>query len=169
MRVYAGSRLSTRQRPAQYRAAPSRLYRPRSWKRPVEITILSDINTEGDAALVQQIKAVASKSLHRFGEQPTRVEAHRGDQNSTFGRMGKRYLVRTWEPAWFRPARLICATFLCCTFVTFTAAAAQQSDGSENGPAPAKSPDGIRELPGRVEVQPVVKYDSIWQRISDIL
>lgn len=82
--------LSTRSRPAQYTAAPRQLYRPRSWKRPVEVTILFDTNTEGDAALVQHIKAVASKSLDRFSEPVTRVETHPGDQNSTFGRMGER-------------------------------------------------------------------------------
>jgi small conductance mechanosensitive channel len=47
--------------------------------------------------------------------------------------------------------------------------AAQPFDGSETGSAPAKSPDGGPESPGKVEVQPVAKDDAIGRRIADIL
>jgi small conductance mechanosensitive channel len=77
--------------------------------------------------------------------------------------------VRTRGHAGFRLARFICTTFLCCSFAAFTATAAQPSDGSESGSAPAKSPDGNRESPGKVEVQPVAKDDAIGRRIADIL
>jgi small conductance mechanosensitive channel len=79
------------------------------------------------------------------------------------------FLVRTWGLAWSRPVRLICATFLCCAVFTFTSVAAQQLDGSEDKPVPAKAPYGKPELPGKVEVQPVAKDDEIRQRIADIL
>ncbi len=77
--------------------------------------------------------------------------------------------VRTWGLDWSRPARLICATFLCFAVFSFTSAAAQQLDGSEDTPVPAKAPDGKPEPPGKVEVQPVAKDDEIRQRIADIL
>ncbi len=76
---------------------------------------------------------------------------------------------RTWDFGWSCLARLICATFLCCIVLTFTSVAAQQLDGSEDKPAPAKAPDGKPELPGRVDVQPAVKDDEIRRRIADIL
>jgi len=79
------------------------------------------------------------------------------------------FLVRTWGLAWTRSARLICATFLCCAVLTFTPVVAQQLDGSEDNPVPAKAPDGKPELPGKVEVQPVAKDDEIRQRIANIL
>ena len=69
-------------------------------------------------------------------------------------------------PSLVRPARLICATFLCCAVFTFTSVAAQQLDGSEDKP---KASDGKPELPGKVEVQPVAKDNEIRQRIADIL
>lgn len=59
--------------------------------------------------------------------------------------------------------------FLCCAAFTFTSVAAQQLDGSEDKPVPAKAPDGKPEPPGKVEVQPVAKDDEIRQRIADIL
>lgn len=46
------------------------------------IQINTDSNIEGDAELVQQIKAVVSNSLERFSEQVTRVEIHLSDENS---------------------------------------------------------------------------------------
>ncbi len=48
----------------------------------MQIQINTDSNIEGDAELVQQIKAVVSNSLDRFSEQVTRVEVHLSDQNS---------------------------------------------------------------------------------------
>lgn len=78
-------------------------------------------------------------------------------------------LVRTWGLAWSRPARLICATFLCCAVFSFTSVAAQQLDGSQDKPVPAKSPAGKPEPPGKVEIQPVAKDGEIGQRIGDIL
>ena len=77
--------------------------------------------------------------------------------------------VRTWGLAWSRPARLICAIFLCCAVFTFTSVAAQQFDSGEVKPKTAKAPDGKPESPGKVEVQPVAKDDEIRQRIADIL
>ena len=79
------------------------------------------------------------------------------------------FLVRNWGLAWSRSARLICATFLCCAVFTFTSVAAQQLDGSEDKPVPAKAPDGKPEPPGKVEVQPVARDGEIRQRIADIL
>ena len=43
------------------------------------------------------------------------------------------FLVRIWGLAW-SPARLICATFLCCAVLTFSSVTAQQPDGSEDKP-----------------------------------
>ena len=83
--------------------------------------------------------------------------------------MKKAYDCITWGLAWSRPARLICAMFLCCALLTFTSVAAQQLDGSENKPVPAKATDGKPEPPGKVDVQPVAKDDEIRQRIADIL
>ncbi len=77
--------------------------------------------------------------------------------------------VRTWGLAWSRPARLICATLLCCAVLTLTSVAAQQIDGSENIPAQARAPDGKPEFPGKVDVQPVAHDDEIRQRIANIL
>ena len=48
----------------------------------MQIQINTDSNIEGDAELVQQIKAVVSNRLDRFSEQVTRVEVHLSDQNS---------------------------------------------------------------------------------------
>lgn len=48
----------------------------------MQIQINTDSNIEGDAELVQQIKAVVSNGLDRFSEQVTRVEVHLSDQNS---------------------------------------------------------------------------------------
>jgi ribosome-associated translation inhibitor RaiA len=48
----------------------------------MQIQINTDSNIEGDAELVQQIKAVVANSLDRFSEQLTRVEVHLSDQNS---------------------------------------------------------------------------------------
>ncbi len=48
----------------------------------MQIQINTDRNIEGDAELVQQIKAVISDSLDRFSKQVTRVEVHLSDQNS---------------------------------------------------------------------------------------
>ncbi len=59
--------------------------------------------------------------------------------------------------------------FLYCAALVFTSAAAQQLDGSSDRPALAKAPDGIPELPGKVDVQPVAKDDAISERIEDIL
>lgn len=78
-------------------------------------------------------------------------------------------MVRTCGLAWARPARLICATFLCCTVFAFNPVAAQQLFGSGDTPVPAKVPDGKPESPGKVEVQPVAKDEAIRQRIADIL
>jgi small conductance mechanosensitive channel len=64
---------------------------------------------------------------------------------------------------------LTCAAFLCSVFLAFTSAAAQQVDGSKDQPVQERSPDGRREPPGKVEVQPVAKDDAIRQRIADIL
>jgi small-conductance mechanosensitive channel len=77
--------------------------------------------------------------------------------------------VRTWGLAWSRPARLLCATFLCCAVFAFNSVAAQQLFGSEDRPAQAKVPDGKPESPGKVDVRPVAKDDEIRQRIADIL
>ncbi|HUG03741.1 MAG TPA: mechanosensitive ion channel family protein [Steroidobacteraceae bacterium] len=71
--------------------------------------------------------------------------------------------------AWSQPARLICATFLCCAVFSFTSVAAQQLSTSEDKPVPAKAPDDKPDLPGKVEVQPVAGDDEIRQRIADIL
>ena len=68
-------------------------------------------------------------------------------------------LVRTWGVA----------TILCGAFLTFTSVAAQQLDGSQDKPVPAKASDGKPEAPGKVEVQPVAEDDEISQRIKDIL
>jgi ribosome-associated translation inhibitor RaiA len=59
------------------------------------IQINTDSNIEGDAALVQQIKAVVMNSLERFSEQVTRVEIHLSDENSEnkFGTDDKRCLL----------------------------------------------------------------------------
>lgn len=75
----------------------------------------------------------------------------------------------TWGLAWSRPARFICATFLCCAVFAFNPVAAQQLFGSEDKPVPAKVPDGKPESPGKVEVQPAARDDAIRQRIADIL
>ncbi|MDP9199597.1 MAG: mechanosensitive ion channel family protein [Pseudomonadota bacterium] len=72
-------------------------------------------------------------------------------------------------PTRSRPARLICATFLCCAVFSFASVAAQQIDGSEGQPVPAKAPDDKPELSSRVEVQPVARDAEISQRIADIL
>ena len=261
----------------------------------MQIQINTDSDIEGDAELVQQIKAIATNSLDRFSEQVTRVEVHLSDKNfgnedklcllearlaglqpisvsdsaatleraadgtveklilslggmtigealmdHTSGRMiqasrgdksnseilekrsrpvrgerkqrscvrqpphlhagrgqeqpgppGRTYhqlppaastidhggiprhrgqlRARTWGLAWSRPARLICATFLCFAVFSFTSAAAQQLDGSEGTLVPAKAADGKPEPPGKVEVQPVAKDDEIRQRIANIL
>jgi len=68
-----------------------------------------------------------------------------------------------------RPARLICATLLCCAVLTFTSVAAQPLGGSADKPVPAQASDGKPESPGKVEVQPVAKDDEIRQRIADII
>jgi small conductance mechanosensitive channel len=81
----------------------------------------------------------------------------------------KQLLVRTWGLARSRPAGLVCATFLCWAVFSLPSAAAQQLDGSEDTPAPAKAFDGKPEPPGKVEVRPVAKDDEIRQRIADIL
>lgn len=77
-------------------------------------------------------------------------------------------VLLAWDLAWSRPARLICATFLCCT-ISFTSVAAQPLDGSEDKPVPAKATDGKPESPGKVDIQPVAKDDEIRRRIADIL
>jgi ribosome-associated translation inhibitor RaiA len=61
----------------------------------MQIQINTDSNIEGDAELVQQIKAVVANSLDRFSEQLTRVEVHLSDQNSDkkFGTEDKRCLL----------------------------------------------------------------------------
>ncbi|MFO7560382.1 MAG: mechanosensitive ion channel family protein [Desulfobacterales bacterium] len=100
------------------------------------------------------------------------IRDSREDKLNDHGRTPRhrgRFLVRTWGLAWSRATRLICATFLCCAVFTFTSVAAQQIDGSEDKPIPAKAPDGKPELPGKVEVQPVAKDDEIRRRIADIL
>ena len=99
---------------------------------------------------------------------PVRTERKQGDGRLIIVRL-RQSLVRTWALAWSRPARLICAMFLCCAVFTFTSVAAQQLDGSEDKPVPAKTPDGKPEPPGKVEVQPFAKDDEIRQRIADIL
>ena len=48
----------------------------------MQIQINTDSNIEGDAELVQQIKALVRNSLDRFSEQVTRVEVQLSDQNS---------------------------------------------------------------------------------------
>lgn len=78
-------------------------------------------------------------------------------------------MIRIWGLAWSRPARLIYATFLCCTIFTFTSVAAQPLDGREDKPMPSIAPDGKPESPGKVEVQPVAKDNEIRKRIADIL
>lgn len=75
--------------------------------------------------------------------------------------------VRSWSLAWFRPARLLCATLLCCAIFAFTAVAAQPLDTGKD--KPVQAPDGKPEPPGKVEVQPVARDDEIRQRITDIL
>lgn len=70
---------------------------------------------------------------------------------------------------WSRPARLICATLLCCTVFTFTSVAAQQPGGGEDKPVLEKVPEGKPDFPGKVEVQPVARDDDIKQRLTDIL
>ncbi|MCD2450219.1 hypothetical protein GO003_007460 [Methylicorpusculum oleiharenae] len=79
------------------------------------------------------------------------------------------FLVGTWGLTSSRPARLICATFLCCGILAVNPVSAQQFFGSEDKPVSAKAPDGKPEPPGKVEVQPVAKDDEIMQRIADIL
>ncbi len=80
-----------------------------------------------------------------------------------------------WQPprtrglSWSRPARLICAAFLCCVIFMFTAVAAQPLEGSTDKSVQAQAPDGKPESPGRVDVLPVAKDDAIRQRITDIL
>jgi ribosome-associated translation inhibitor RaiA len=61
----------------------------------MQIQINTDSNIEGDAELVQQIKAVVRNSLERFSEQITRVEIHLSDENSEnkFGTDDKRCLL----------------------------------------------------------------------------
>jgi ribosome-associated translation inhibitor RaiA len=63
----------------------------------MQIQINTDSNIEGDAELVQQIKAVVRNSLERFSEQITRVEIHLSDENSEnkFGTDDKRCLLET--------------------------------------------------------------------------
>jgi small conductance mechanosensitive channel len=85
------------------------------------------------------------------------------------GARGCTVTLRTGDLAWSRPARLFCAMLLCCAFCTFSSAAAQQFGDNEDKAVPAKAPDGKREAPGRVEVQPVAKDQEIRQRIADIL
>jgi len=82
---------------------------------------------------------------------------HRGD------------VVRPWGLGWSRPARLLCAAFLCCAVFTFTFVAAQPLAGIDGSPEAAKAPDGKPEAPGKVEVQPVAKDNQIRQRLADIL
>lgn len=48
----------------------------------MQIQINTDSNIEGDAELVQLMKAVVRNGLDRFSEQVTRVEVHLSDQNS---------------------------------------------------------------------------------------
>lgn len=48
----------------------------------MQIQINTDSNIEGDAELVQQIKAVVRNGLDRFSERITRVEVHLSDQDS---------------------------------------------------------------------------------------
>ena len=61
----------------------------------MQIQINTDSNIEGDAELVQQIKAVVINNLDRFSEKITRVEVHLSDQNSdkNFGNKDKRCLL----------------------------------------------------------------------------
>lgn len=61
----------------------------------MQIQINTDRNIEGDAKLVQQIKAVVRNSLDRFSERITRVEVHLSDQDSdkSFGTEDKRCLL----------------------------------------------------------------------------
>ena len=80
----------------------------------------------------------------------------------------RKLLVRTWGLAWFRTARLIFTSFLCCAVVTFTSVAAQQIDGEDTS-LPATASDGKPEQPGKVAVEPVAKDDQIRQRIANIL
>ncbi|HSL17500.1 MAG TPA: mechanosensitive ion channel family protein, partial [Methylomirabilota bacterium] len=68
-----------------------------------------------------------------------------------------------------RPARLICAAFLCCAVFTSASVAALQLAGSEDTPVLEQAPDGIPEPPGKVDVQPVAEDDQIRRRIADIL
>ena len=132
------------------------------------------------------INSSASRSCVR---QPPRLHAGRGQEHpGSSGRTCHRqppaastvdhggtprhrgqFLARTWGLAWSRPARLICAAILCCAVFTFTSVVAQQVNGSEDKPVPAKAPDGKPEPPGKVEVQPVAGDDEIRQRIADIL
>lgn len=61
----------------------------------MQIQINTDSNIEGDAELVQQIKAVVRNGLDRFSERITRVEVHLSDQDSDkrFGTDDKRCLL----------------------------------------------------------------------------
>lgn len=78
-------------------------------------------------------------------------------------------LALTWGLAWARPARILCATVLCCAVLTFTSLVAQQTDVNDAKSLPAKVSDGKLEQPGKVEVEPVAKDDQIRLRISNIL
>ncbi|WP_238623420.1 mechanosensitive ion channel family protein [Ectothiorhodospira lacustris] len=78
-------------------------------------------------------------------------------------------LVRPGGLSWFRAARLIGATFLCCAVFTVTSVAAQPLSGSEGRLVRVNAPDGATESQGRVEVQPIARDDQIRQRLEDIL
>lgn len=107
--------------------------------------------------------AIEKRSRHARNERKPRSCARQPPRH-----LGQ-FLVRTWGLAWSRPARHICAAFLCCTVFGFTSVAAQQLEGREDKPVPAEAPGGKPESPGKVEVQPVAKDDEIRQRIANIL
>lgn len=60
----------------------------------MQIQINTDSNIDATDALVQEVEAVVSRALDRFGTQVTRVEVHLSDENSgKFGVDDKRCLL----------------------------------------------------------------------------
>lgn len=60
----------------------------------MQIQINSDSNIDTSDELVQELEAVVSRALDRFGTQVTRVEVHLSDENSgKFGVDDKRCLL----------------------------------------------------------------------------
>jgi ribosome-associated translation inhibitor RaiA len=60
----------------------------------MQIQINTDSNIDANDELVQELEAVVSRALDRFGTQVTRVEVHLSDENSgKFGLDDKRCLL----------------------------------------------------------------------------